>query len=70
MLVHGWDLATAIGQDTTMDQELLDVSYARTQRNRERMRAGGSTAWGQGEAEVSDSAGLQARYLGILGRTA
>ena len=70
MLVHGWDLAIATGQDATMDAELLEVSYARALRNRDRLRAGGSTAWGEGEASVGETADLQAQYLGILGRTA
>ena len=70
MLVHGWDLAIATGQDAAMDPELLEVSYARAVRNRDRLRTGGSTAWGEGEADVSDAADLQAQYLGILGRKA
>ena len=69
MLVHSWDLATATGQDATMDAELLEVSYARALRNRDRLRTAGSTAWGEGEASVGEAADLQARYLGILGRT-
>jgi len=69
MLVHGWDLAIATGQDAAMDAELLEVSHARALRNRNRLRTAGSTAWGEGEASVGEAADLQARYLGILGRT-
>ena len=68
MLVHGWDLAKATGQDTAMDPELLEVEYARALRNRERMR--GSTAWGESEVDVPDGADAQTAYLGILGRKA
>ena len=68
MLVHGWDLATATGQDTAMDPELVEVGYARALRNRERLRNG--TAWGDSEVEVADGVDLQTKYLGILGRVA
>lgn len=68
-LVHGWDLAVAIGADTTMDAELMDVSYARALRNRERLRTGGSTAWGESEADASENADTQTKYLAILGRS-
>jgi uncharacterized protein (TIGR03086 family) len=69
MLVHGWDLAIAIGQDSTMDSELLEVSYQRALRNRDRLRTGGSTAWGEGEASMGDAPDLQAQYLSLLGRS-
>jgi uncharacterized protein (TIGR03086 family) len=69
MLVHGWDLAVATGADTTMDSELLDVSYARALRNRDRLRTGGSTAWGDAEASASDGADTQTQYLAVLGRS-
>ena len=68
MLVHGWDLAKATGQDTAMDPELVEVGYARALRNRDRLRSG--TAWGESEANVADGADLQTKYLGILGRMA
>jgi len=70
MLVHGWDLAVALGKDTAMDPELLEISYARALSNREQLRAGGSAAWGESEAEASDDADTQTKYLAILGRTA
>ena len=70
MLVHGWDLAKAIGAETTLDAELMDVSYARALRNRDRLRAGGSTAWGGAEADAPDESNTQTKYLAILGRTA
>lgn len=70
MLVHGWDIAKAIGADTTLDPEVMEVCYARAIRNREQLRAGGSTAWGEGEASVPAGADRQTEYLAILGRTA
>jgi uncharacterized protein (TIGR03086 family) len=69
MLVHGWDLATAIGADTAMDPELLEASYARAVRSRDRLRTGGSTAWGESEAAAAASADAQTQYLAILGRS-
>jgi uncharacterized protein (TIGR03086 family) len=69
MLVHGWDLATATGADTTMDPELLDVSYARAVRSRDRLRTGGSTAWGESEVAAAGSTDTQTKYLAILGRS-
>lgn len=68
MLVHGWDLAKATGQDTAMDPELVEVAYERVLRNRDRLRSG--IAWGESEAAVADGADLQTKYLGILGRLA
>jgi len=69
MLVHGWDLAKAIGADTKLDPELMEVCYARALRNREGLRTG-STAWGPAEADVPGTAGAQTKYLAILGRIA
>jgi len=70
VLVHGWDLAVALGADTAMDSELVEMSYARAVRNRERLRTGGPTAWGESEADASEDADTQTRYLAILGRSA
>jgi uncharacterized protein (TIGR03086 family) len=68
-LAHGWDLAVAIDADTAMDAELMDVSYARALRSRERLRTGGSTAWGKSEANPPENADTQTKYLAILGRS-
>jgi uncharacterized protein (TIGR03086 family) len=68
MLVHGWDLATAIGADTSMDLELLGVSYDRAVRSRDHLRSGGATVWGESEATAAENADTQTQYLAILGR--
>ena len=65
MLVHGWDLAKATGQDTTMNADLLEMAYARAQRSRERLHK--SPVWGD-EADVAEDADTQAKFLAILGR--
>ena len=66
MAVHGWDLAKATGQDTTIDAELVEVGLARVMANRERLRTAG--VFGEAEAPVADDASPQTKYLGILGR--
>ena len=43
LLVHSGDRAKAIGAGITLGPELMDVSYARAVRNRERLRTAGST---------------------------
>ena len=68
MLVHGWDLAKAIGQDTTMDAELVTVQYDRALAKRERMRTTG--VFGDSEPPVPENADLQSKYLALLGRSA
>jgi uncharacterized protein (TIGR03086 family) len=68
ILVHGWDLAKAIGQDTTLPADVVEVEYARAMRSRERIR--GTGVFGLAEGQVSASADLQSQYLAILGRTA
>ena len=62
-------MAVALSADTAMDAELVEVSYARAVHNRERLRIGGSTAWGESEADTSEDADTQTRYLAILGRS-
>jgi len=66
--IHGWDLATAIGADTTVDDEAVNLIYAFAIDNRAALRA--SAAFGPAEVEVPESADLQTRLLGILGRRA
>jgi uncharacterized protein (TIGR03086 family) len=66
MLVHGWDLGKAVGGDTALPADVVEVQYARALRMRENLRPSG--AWGEAEAAVADDADTQTKYLAILGR--
>ncbi len=64
-VVHGWDLAVATGQDTTLDPTLVAVCWEALEPAREMIRA--SSSFGD-EVEVRAGAPLQSRLLGLLGR--
>jgi uncharacterized protein (TIGR03086 family) len=72
LVVHGWDLARATGQDDTIDPEEVERMWPVAQAMDERMRI--PNAFGPGivvfgpEVPVPDSAPLQDRLLGLLGR--
>ncbi|GAA3107149.1 TIGR03086 family metal-binding protein [Streptosporangium carneum] len=72
MVLHGWDLARATGQDDTIDPAELEAMWPDVQRIPDEMRVPG--AFGPGivvfgpEVEVPDDAPLQHRVLGLLGR--
>jgi hypothetical protein len=64
-LIHGWDLAAAVGADRTMDAELV-AEVADWFADREEMyRAGGAVA-----AHVSDSGDPRTNLLAAYGRSA
>lgn len=67
VLIHGWDLAEATGQDGTLPEQLvkacLDTWEPRLDKERE---PGGPFGV---HVEVDDSASLQDRLLGLFGRT-
>jgi uncharacterized protein (TIGR03086 family) len=65
VLVHGWDLAVATGQDTTLDPELVDAAYQLLQREADMIRASGM--FGKDLAVPAD-AGAQTRLLAFIGR--
>lgn len=65
VLIHGWDLAAATGQDTTLDPELVEACWDLTQREADMIR--GSGAFGD-EVPVPHDAPLQDRLLAFLGR--
>ncbi len=66
VLIHGWDIAKATGQDTTLDPELVEASYALYGPRRGSL-AGRAFAK---EVGVPDGASLQTRLLAIVGRQA
>ena len=66
VLVHGWDVAKATGQDTTLDPELVDACWRIADGMRD-MIAG--TPYFGDEVPVAPDADLQTRLLGLLGRS-
>ena len=72
LVVHGWDLARATGQDDTIDPGEVERMWPIAQAMDERMRI--PNAFGPGivvfgpEVSVPDNAPLQDRLLGLLGR--
>ena len=65
VLIHGWDLATATGQDATLDPELVEACRKVAEPQIEWLRASGGFAEG---VPVSAEASAQTRLLAILGR--
>jgi len=66
VLVHGWDLATATGQDATIDPALAEACWAVVEPQLAMLR--GSGMFGDAPAAVT-STGPQAKLLAELGRT-
>ncbi len=72
LVIHGWDLARATGQDDTIDPDELTRAWPGVQQIPDIMRQPG--AFGPGivvfgpVVEVPDDAPLQHRFLGLLGR--
>jgi len=67
VLIHGWDLAVATGQDTRLDPELVETCWEIVRPQLELLQ--GSGAFGT-EVEVPDDADSQTRLLAVLGRSA
>jgi uncharacterized protein (TIGR03086 family) len=65
VLVHGWDLAKATGQDTTIDAGLVEACLAVVEPQADMMRAGG--AFGP-RVDTPADADPQTRLLALLGR--
>ncbi|MEQ1787300.1 MAG: TIGR03086 family metal-binding protein, partial [Acidimicrobiales bacterium] len=63
--VHGWDLATALGQDRTLDPEVVDVLLPSVIEQQELIR--GSGMFGA-EVPVPADADPAVRLLALLGR--
>ena len=65
VLIHGWDLAMATGQATTLDAELAGAAYELLLSEADMVRASGM--FGEDLAVPSD-AGMQTRLLAFIGR--
>ncbi|MDA0768653.1 MAG: TIGR03086 family metal-binding protein [Chloroflexi bacterium] len=63
--VHGWDLAKATGQDTSLNGDFAGMIYQGMAPMMDGMRQGG--AFGAA-VSVPDSASIQDKMLGMLGR--
>jgi len=66
-LIHGWDVARAIGAEARLDPEVAESLYAELSQRAEGLVASGYFANGSGVAEDADP---QTRLLDLLGRSA
>ena len=66
MLVHGWDLAAATGQDDALDPELMEACQQIIEPQLDAFRGAGALA---PEVPVRADASVQTRFLAMLGRT-
>ena len=67
MVVHGWDLAKATGQDPAFDADAVEQAWAWATSVPSEMRSGG-TSFGP-PVEVPSAAPTLDRLVGLLGRT-
>ena len=67
VLIHGWDLAKATGQDTTIDPELVDACFEVIEPQLDLLKSSGMFGT---EVAVADDADSQTKLLALLGRHA
>ena len=67
VLIHGWDLAKATGQDTTLPADLVEACFAVVEPQKELLA--GSGMFGS-DVQVPDGADRQTQLLAALGRKA
>jgi uncharacterized protein (TIGR03086 family) len=65
VLIHGWDVATSTGQDTTLDPELVEACFAVIEPQMDMLAASGMFG---NRLDLPEEAGRQAQLLGLLGR--
>jgi uncharacterized protein (TIGR03086 family) len=65
VLIHGWDLAAATGQEATLDPSLVDGCWAVIEPQADLLK--GSGMFGA-DVDAAPGAGAQARLLAALGR--
>jgi uncharacterized protein (TIGR03086 family) len=66
VLIHGWDVAKATGQDTALDPELVEACWAVVEPQKDLLL--GSGMFGR-DHEIPENADPQSRLLNLLGRT-
>jgi uncharacterized protein (TIGR03086 family) len=66
VLVHGWDLASATGQDYALDPDLMEACRQVIEPQLEAFRGAGALG---PEVAVPAGANAQSRFLALLGRT-
>ena len=67
VLIHGWDLAKATGQDTTLPADLVEACFEVVEPQRELLAASGMFG---SDVEVPGGADRQTQLLAELGRKA
>lgn len=67
VLVHTWDLATAVGAPANLDRALVRFAYEQTHTNADQIEA---TGLYDAPVQVADDASLEAKLLARLGRSA
>jgi uncharacterized protein (TIGR03086 family) len=65
VFIHGWDLATATGQDTTLDPGLVQACQEVIEPQLEAFRGAGALT---GPLPIPLGASAQAHFLAMLGR--
>jgi len=65
---HGWDLATATGQDATMDRDEVEVLWSTLSRDAQLWDWQRANGWYAAPVPVPEDAPLQDRVLGLIGR--
>jgi uncharacterized protein (TIGR03086 family) len=68
VLIHGWDVATATGQDARLDPDLVEACAAVVEPQADMLQASGM--FGIGAGAPPDGADAQTRLLAVLGRRA
>jgi uncharacterized protein (TIGR03086 family) len=67
VLIHGWDLAKATGQDTTLPADLVEACFEIVEPQKDLLAASGMFG---SDVKVPDGADSQTRLLAELGRRA
>ncbi len=66
LFIHGWDMRTALGMDTTMDPEILAAIMPWAEKTMDAYRAAGAVG---PMPSIAEDASEQTRMLALTGRT-